>query len=162
MFHLLLQIPLQEKKSLFSDRFHQHFFILSLYISVCLSLSLSIYLSLSFFLSLYVSLSVSLSLSLYLALSYLLFFSLSLSLSHFLPTTSLPFFSLFNTNPCKLILHCFSTFYSLLLPVISPLGTAMGDDSLTGRPVMIRSGRFGRYVQIGLDAEKNKTTHCSP
>ena len=38
----------------------------------------------------------------------------------------------------------------------------MGDDSLTGRPVMIRSGRFGRYVQIGLDAEKNKTTHSLP
>ena len=150
MFHLLLQIPLQEKKSLFSDRFHQHFFILSLYISVCLSLSLSIYLSLSFSLSLCLSLSLSLSCS------------LIPSLSHFLPTTSLPFFSLFNTNPCQLILHCFSTFYSLLLPVISPLGTAMGDDSLTGRPVMIRSGRFGRYVQIGLDAEKNKTTHSLP
>ena len=42
------------------------------------------------------------------------------------------------------------------------LGTAMGDDPRTGRPVMVRSGRFGRYMQIGLDSEKNKTTHSLP
>ena len=38
----------------------------------------------------------------------------------------------------------------------------MGDDPRTGRPVMVRSGRFGRYMQIGLDSEKNKTTHSLP
>ena len=38
----------------------------------------------------------------------------------------------------------------------------MGDDPISGRPVMVRSGRFGRYMQIGLDAEKNRTTHSLP
>ena len=42
------------------------------------------------------------------------------------------------------------------------LGTNMGDDPISGRPVMVRSGRFGRYMQIGLDAEKNRTTHSLP
>ena len=61
----------------------------------------------------------------------------------------------------QLITHSLSGF-------ISPheisfiLGTAMGDDPRTGRPVMVRSGRFGRYMQIGLDSEKNKTTHSLP
>ena len=42
------------------------------------------------------------------------------------------------------------------------LGKDMGDDPVSGRPVLVRSGRFGRYMQIGLDSEKNKTTHSLP
>ena len=38
----------------------------------------------------------------------------------------------------------------------------MGDDPVSGRPVIVRSGRFGRYMQIGLDAEKNRSTHSLP
>lgn len=31
-----------------------------------------------------------------------------------------------------------------------------------GRPVLLRSGRFGRFLQIGADSEKNKTAHSLP
>ena len=41
-------------------------------------------------------------------------------------------------------------------------GTALGTDPATGRPITMRSGRFGKYLQVGLDAEKNKTTHSVP
>ena len=99
-------------------------------------------------------------------------------------------FSFFHSIPLFLDIHAYKCLYSWLfdclfvcLPVylfvyqsithslsgfISPheisfiLGTAMGDDPRTGRPVMVRSGRFGRYMQIGLDSEKNKTTHSLP
>jgi topoisomerase IA-like protein/ribosomal protein L12E/L44/L45/RPP1/RPP2 len=41
-------------------------------------------------------------------------------------------------------------------------GSIVGDDPVSGRSVMMRSGRFGRYMQIGLDAEKNRTTYSIP
>eukprot|EP00596_Hydrurales_sp_CCMP1899_P009853 CAMPEP_0119050552 /NCGR_PEP_ID=MMETSP1177-20130426/70557_1 /TAXON_ID=2985 /ORGANISM="Ochromonas sp, Strain CCMP1899" /LENGTH=1251 /DNA_ID=CAMNT_0007029085 /DNA_START=438 /DNA_END=4193 /DNA_ORIENTATION=- len=41
-------------------------------------------------------------------------------------------------------------------------GFNVGEDPITGRPVILRSGRFGRYMQIGLDSEKNRSTHSVP
>ena len=40
-------------------------------------------------------------------------------------------------------------------------GANMGFDP-DGRPVLLRSGRFGRFLQIGADGEKNKTAHSLP
>ena len=42
------------------------------------------------------------------------------------------------------------------------LGAVVGTDPESGRPVTLRSGRFGKYLQIGADNEKNKTTHSVP
>ena len=44
----------------------------------------------------------------------------------------------------------------------TPEGAVLGTDPESGRPVTLRSGRFGKYLQIGADSEKNKTTHSVP
>lgn len=41
-------------------------------------------------------------------------------------------------------------------------GANMGSDPSTGQPVLLRSGRFGRFLQIGADVDKNKTAHSLP
>jgi DNA topoisomerase-1 len=39
---------------------------------------------------------------------------------------------------------------------VSPEGAVLGDDPETGLQVMLRSGRFGPYLQLGPDAEKGQ------
>ena len=41
-------------------------------------------------------------------------------------------------------------------------GASLGNDPVTGKPVIVRSGRYGKYVQVGLNTDKNMTTHSIP